>query len=69
MIDHRIVRKDNKDRIELKVKWNGYSETTWESFGGSVKDAATLVEKYLIRKGLVENMNELNELKRLKEQL
>lgn len=47
---HRITReKKNKDFVELKVSWEGYSEPSWERFDGFVKDAAQKVERYLIR--------------------
>jgi hypothetical protein len=37
----RVIReKKNKDFIELKVSWEGYTECSWERFDGFVKDAA-----------------------------
>lgn len=68
VLDHRITRKENSATIELKVKWNGYAEPTWESFSGFVKDAAPLVERYLAKKGLLENLSELVELKKLRDE-
>jgi len=38
---HRITHeKKNKDFVELKVSWEGYSDPSWERFDGFVKDAA-----------------------------
>ena len=63
---HQISRVKNKDQIELRVKWEGYEETTWEVFTGFVKDTAPMVERYLIKKSLMKPMQALQELKRLK---
>ena len=30
IIGHRITRVKNKDFIELKVKWQDYTDPTWE---------------------------------------
>ena len=49
---HRITRIKNKDVIELRVQWEGYSEPSWEQFTGFVKDTAHLVERYFIRNQL-----------------
>jgi hypothetical protein len=47
---HRVNDSDGKKgRLELRVKWAGYSEQTWEQFDGFVKDTAPMVERYLIR--------------------
>ena len=54
------------DKIEFKVKWEHYSETTWESFTGFVKDASPMVERYLMRKSLMDSLSEFPELKNLK---
>lgn len=56
---HKISRVKNKDQIELRVKWEGYEETTWEVFTGFVKDTAPMVERYLIRKSLIKPMQAL----------
>ena len=64
IIAHRVSRVKNKAQIELKVKWQDYNEPTWELFSGFVKDAAILVEKYLIRKSLMKPLQEYLELKK-----
>ena len=47
---HRVNDSDGKKgRLELRVKWAGYSEQTWEHFDGFVKDTAPMVERYLLR--------------------
>ena len=51
-------RKKTKDSIELKVKWEGYNEPTWEVFSSFVKDTAPMVERYLIRKSLLKTLAE-----------
>lgn len=56
IIGHRINKKKSKDNIELKVKWEGYSEPTWEIFSSFVKDTAPMVERYLIRKSLLKTL-------------
>ena len=58
IIGHRITRVKNKDQVELKVKWQDYTEPTWESFTGFVKDAAFMVERYFIRKSLMKTLQE-----------
>ena len=50
---HRIVKVKNKDLIELRVKWEGYADPTWEAFNGFVKDTAPMVERYLLKKSLM----------------
>ena len=55
-------KKKSKDAIELKVKWEGYSEPTWEVFSSFVKDTAPMVERYLIRKSLLKTLQEYQEL-------
>ena len=46
---HRVTKEKNRDLIELKVFWEGYSEPSWEGFCGFVKDTAVKVERYLIK--------------------
>ena len=58
---HRVTRKKNKDVIELRVQWEGYSAPSWEEFTGFVKDTAHIVERYLIK-------NQLRPLQHLKQQ-
>ena len=50
----------------MKVKWEGYSEPTWEIFSSFVKDTAPMVERYLIRKSLLKSLQEYQELYQLK---
>jgi len=50
----------------LKVKWEDYTEPTWEGFTGFVKDTAPMVERYLIKKSLMKPLQAYHELKRLK---
>ena len=50
---NKISKVKNKDQIELKVKWEDYTEPTWEAFTGFVKDTAPMVERYLIKKSLM----------------
>ena len=66
IIGHRITRVKNKDSVELKVKWEDYSEPTWEAFNGFVKDTAPMVERYLIKKSLMKPMQVYSEFKRQK---
>lgn len=66
IIGHRVTKIKNKDQIELKVKWEDYSEPTWEAFTGFVKDTAPMVERYLIKKSLMKPLQAYYELKRLK---
>ena len=33
----------------MKVFWEGFTEPTWESFSGFVKDAPEKVERYFLR--------------------
>ena len=63
---HRIVRAKNKDHLELRVKWEDYSEPTWEAFNGFVKDTAPMVGRYLLKKSLMRPLHAYSELKRLK---
>jgi len=64
---HRINNSDGKkDRLELRVKWAGYSEPTWECFDGFVKDTAPMVERYMIRNVLRPLRECKNELKQIK---
>lgn len=56
IVGHRISKVKNKDQIELKVKWEDYSEPTWEAFNGFVKDTAPMVERYLIKKSLMKTL-------------
>ena len=35
--------------MELRVQWDGYSQSSWEKFTGFVQDTANIVERYLIR--------------------
>ncbi len=48
------------------MKWEGYSEPTWEAFNGFVKDTAPMVERYLIKKSLMKPLQGIAELKRFK---
>lgn len=66
ILGHRIVRVKNKDQIELKVKWEDYSEPTWEGFSGFVKDTAPMVERYLLKKSLMKPLQAFKELKKQK---
>ena len=66
IIGHRITRVKNKDSVELKVKWEDYTEPTWEAFNGFVKDTAPMVERYLMKKSLMKPMQVYSEFKRLK---
>jgi len=63
---HRITRIKNKDVIELRVNWEGYSEPSWEQFSGFVKDTAHLVERYLIKNQLKPYLLLKKQLKRQK---
>lgn len=63
---HRLTRVKNREQIELKVKWQDYSEPTWESFTGFVKDASAIVERYLLRKSLMKPLQEYIEMKKVK---
>lgn len=56
----------NKHSIELRVKWENYTEPTWEGFNGFVKDTAPMVERYLIKKSLMKPLQEYQEWKRQK---
>ena len=56
----------NKDQIELKVKWEDYTEPTWEAFNGFVKDTAPMVERYLIKKSLMKPLQDYQAYKRMK---
>jgi len=50
----------------MRVKWEGYKETTWEAFSGFVKDTAPMVERYLL-KNAIKPFHELqDELKEIK---
>ena len=66
IVGHRIVKVKKKDKLELKVKWEDYVETTWEAFTGFVKDTAPMVERYMIKKSLIKPLQAYNELKRIK---
>lgn len=66
IIGHRITKIKNKDSIELRVKWEDYSEPTWEAFNGFVKDTAPMVERYLLKKSLMKPLQAYGDLKRLK---
>lgn len=63
---HRISRVRNKEFVELRVKWEDYTEQTWEAFNGFVKDTAPMVERYLIKKSLMKPLQAYHEFKRLK---
>ena len=45
IIGHRVTKFKNRDQIELRIKWEGYAEPTWEAFTGFVKDTSPLVER------------------------
>ena len=66
IIGHRFIRKDNKENLELKIKWKGYKETTWEIFADFARDTAPLVERYLLKNSLLKPLENLNEIRRLK---
>ena len=66
IIDHRVTKVKNKDQIELRVKWENYTEPTWEGFNGFVKDTAPMVERYLIKKSLMKPLKVYQEYKRQK---
>lgn len=66
IIGHRITKIKNKDTLELRVKWEDYSEPTWEAFNGFVKDTAPMVERYLLKKSLMKPLQAYSDLKRLK---
>ena len=66
ILEHRVVRVKNRDRIELRVKWADYEETTWEAFCSFVKDTAPMVERYLTKKSLIKPLHAYSELKRVK---
>ena len=66
IIGHRVTKFKNRDQIELRIKWEGYAEPTWEAFTGFVKDTSPLVERYLIRKSLMRPLQAHNQLKRIK---
>ena len=63
---HRIVKEKNKDVIEVRVKWQGYAEPTWESFTNFAKDTAPLVERYLLKQSLMRPLDFYMEIKRLR---
>jgi hypothetical protein len=61
------VSEHKKVKFELRVKWEGYKEQTWENFDGFVKDTAPMVERYLLRnvfKPYSELKHDLKQLKR-----
>ena len=66
IVGHRIVKEKNRDQIELRVKWQGYSEPTWESFTNFAKDTTPLVERYLLRQSLMRPLDFYMEFKRLR---
>lgn len=67
---HRINDDDGKrGRFELRVKWAGYTEQTWEAFDGFVKDTAPMVERYLIRNVLRPLLECKDELKQMRSRL
>lgn len=63
---HRLNTDGKRSKLELRVKWEGYDEQTWEAFDGFVKDAIPLVERYLITKLCAPLNQALDELKALK---
>ena len=66
ILSHRITKVHNRDQIELKVKWEDYTEPTWEAFSGFVKDTAPMVERYLIKKSLMKPLQSYCDFRRLK---
>ena len=46
---HRFEKLRHKYVLELEVKWDGYDQTTFESFDSLVKDTPHEVERYLVR--------------------
>lgn len=48
------------------MKWEDYSEPTWEAFSNFVKDTAPMVERYLLKKSLLRPLDIYMELKRLR---
>lgn len=63
---HRVTRIKNRDTIEFRVQWEGYPKPTWEGFPGFVKDAAHMVEKYLIKSQIRKYQQLKDNLKELK---
>ena len=54
---------EDEKKIELQIKWEGYTEQTWEAFEGFARDTAPMVERYLLRhivKPLNKGMQERN---------
>ena len=61
---HRVNAEDSKvGKLELRVKWEGYQEQTWEAFDGFVKDTAPMVERYMLRNVLAPLKETRDELK------
>jgi hypothetical protein len=49
VVDHRVEKESaRKNKLMLKVKWQGYQETTWESFKTFAKDSPESLQKYII---------------------
>lgn len=65
---HRINTDGKRPKLELRVKWEGYSEQTWEAFDGFVKDTAPMVERYLVRSVLKPLEDLQDEIKQLKKE-
>lgn len=43
ILEHRIIKRASRKQIQLKVKWKGYTETTWEKFLVFARDSPELV--------------------------
>jgi hypothetical protein len=49
VVGHRFEKLKSKWVLEMEVKWDGYEQTTFESFESLVKDTPNEVERYLVR--------------------
>jgi hypothetical protein len=66
---HRMTKQKKRDQIELRVKWEGYQEATWENFETFVKDTAPMVERYILRHAVKPLNDAREEIKDLKKKL
>ena len=64
-----MTKQKKRDQIELRVKWEGYQEATWENFETFVKDTAPMVERYILRHAVKPLNDAREEIKDLKKKL
>ena len=48
-VDAILASRVDKGHLEIEIKWEGYTETTWENFEMFCKDSPRDIEKYLIK--------------------